>query len=214
MRGPSIQPLVHLGNRAAAATLRPLTRVASTAAATAAEVGVELERRTVGTVLDSAEFERMLGTVLQAPRLQSAIRAMLTSDGFKDVITDFVDGGAFDALADALLASDALWRLVDGVMLRLGESDALYRLIDQVIDHLDESEALWQLVDEVAGSPAVTAAITQQGLGFADQVGGVVRVRSRHADDVLDRLARRLTLRRIGEPSDGADAPAGGDAPS
>lgn len=42
-------------------------------------------------------------------------------------------------------------------------------LWDEFVDRLLASRALWRLVDEVADSPAVTAAITQQGLGFADQ---------------------------------------------
>ncbi|HUO69728.1 MAG TPA: hypothetical protein VMU39_03045 [Solirubrobacteraceae bacterium] len=41
----------------------------------------------------------------------------------------------------------------------------------------------------------MTAAITQQSLGFADQVGDEMRVRSRTADVWLERLAQRLTRR-------------------
>jgi hypothetical protein len=51
------------------------------------------------------------------------------------------------------------------------------------------------MIDEIAGSPAVTAAISQQGLGFADQVTDEVRTRSRKADDWLERAARRLAHR-------------------
>jgi hypothetical protein len=58
------------------------------------------------------------------------------------------------------------------------------------------SPALWRLVDEIAASPAVTAAITQQSLGFADQVEEQVRMRSRGADDWLEQKVRRLTRRR------------------
>ena len=48
-------------------------------------------------------------------------------------------------------------------------------LLDRFFDRLLESDALWHAIDEIAGSPAVTAAISQQGLGFADQVGDEVR---------------------------------------
>ena len=58
-----------------------------------------------------------------------------------------------------------------------------------------ESEELWLLVDEIARSPAVTEAIGQQSIGFADQVAGAVRTRSFSADDRLEGAARRL-LRR------------------
>jgi len=48
----------------------------------------------------------------------------------------------------------------------------------------------------------VTAAISQQGLSFADQVGGEMRDRSRRADDWVERAARRLVHRqpRVGPP--------------
>jgi len=68
-------------------------------------------------------------------------------------------------------------------------------LYNQAIERLAASDALWRLIDEIAVSPAVTAAISQQGLGFADQVGDEMRVRSRKADDWLERAARRLTHR-------------------
>ena len=51
-------------------------------------------------------------------------------------------------------------------------------LFDHFIERLLASESLWHLVDEVAASPAVTAAISHQGLGFADQVGNELRSHS------------------------------------
>jgi hypothetical protein len=67
-------------------------------------------------------------------------------------------------------------------------------LFDRIIERVEASDALWRLVDEIASSPSVTAAILQQGLGFADQVGDEMRVRTRKADDWLERAARRLTM--------------------
>ncbi len=166
------------------------------AAAAAVDVGVGLERRVVAFVLDSAELERVIGTAVDSPRIQSAVEHALESDGVKQLITSFFDSGAFDELVDGLLASDGLWRMIDGV-----------------IDHLVLSEALWRLVDDVAGSPAVTAAITQQGLGFADQVGEQVRTRSRDVDDRLERIARRLTLRRVEAIARGGEQPPSGTTP-
>ena len=54
------------------------------------------------------------------------------------------------------------------------------RLIEQTFTRLLESQELWLLVEEVARSPAVTEAITQQSLGFADQVAerGAARARA------------------------------------
>jgi hypothetical protein len=74
------------------------------------------------------------------------------------------------------------------------------------VRRLLESEDLWLLVEEIARSPAVTEAITQQSMGFADQVAGGVRAGSRRADIWLERAARRA-LRR-GTPEDSTDEPA------
>jgi hypothetical protein len=65
-------------------------------------------------------------------------------------------------------------------------------LFDRLVDRLLSSDGLWRLVDEIAASPKVRAALSQQGLGFADQVGDAMRARSRKADRRLERAADRL----------------------
>ena len=76
-----------------------------------------------------------------------------------------------------------------------GQATARYVLRQRPIRHFTErllaSDSRGTFVDVVAASPAVTAAISEQGLGFADQVGGEMRTRSRRADDWLERSARR-----------------------
>ena len=70
------------------------------------------------------------------------------------------------------------------------------RLLDQVVARLLAGPELWRVVDEVARSPAVIEAMAAPGLGFADQVAGEVRDRSRTADAVVERTTRRLLRRR------------------
>jgi hypothetical protein len=96
--------------------------------------------------------------------------------------------GLIDRFADRLVADGTVERTVDRVF-----DDE--RVLDEVVTRLLASEDLWLLVDEIARSPSVTEAITQQSVGFADQVAGGVRQRSRHADARLERAARAL-LRR------------------
>jgi hypothetical protein len=84
------------------------------------------------------------------------------------------------------------------------------RLLDQVVNRLLESEEMWLLVDEIAQSPAVTDAITQQSLGFADEVADEVNVRTRRADVIAERIARRVLRRR---PRVEPPPPATADAP-
>jgi hypothetical protein len=92
----------------------------------------------------------------------------------------------------AALDSSAMERLVARAM------DS--RLVDETVARLLESEDLWLLVEEIAQSPAVTDAITQQSLGFADQVADNFRERSRSADAWLERAAHRALRRPPPEP--------------
>jgi hypothetical protein len=69
------------------------------------------------------------------------------------------------------------------------------RLVDAAVARVLVSDELWIVVDEIARSPSVTAAISQQGAGFVDQVAGELGERSRRADARLERMARRLLHR-------------------
>src|ERR1700741_3522233 len=93
---------------------------------------------------------------------------------------------------------------VHTMLQRTLESTGVNQLIDEFFDiglfdhflvRLTASDGLWRLVDEIAQSPAVLAAVSQQGLGFADQVGRVARERSRWADDRIEGTVGRLRRR-------------------
>jgi hypothetical protein len=110
----------------------------------------------------------------------------------------------FAPVADAAVGAlddqhvlDALDRIVEsGAARQLIASMFETGLFDEFVDRLIASDGLWRLVDEVAASPAVAAAVTQQSLGFLDQVGDRVRARSRGADDRLEHAAQRLRRHR------------------
>jgi hypothetical protein len=125
-----------------------------------------------------------------------ALDRVLASEELERITTSILDSPQVQAAIQGALESEGARRLIDGFF----ESG----LLDDFLHRLANSDALWTLIDEIAGSPAVTAAISQQGLGFADQVGGEVRARSRKADDWLERAAQRLTHRR---PRAGPAAP-------
>lgn len=168
--GP-LGPLVGLGTRAATATLKPIAGVAEAAAG----AGLSLERRAVNRVLESDELERVVVVAINSVHIQAALKQALDSDGAAQLIDSVFDSGLIDRFLAGLVDSGAL---------------------DRFFDRMLASEGLWNLIDEIAGSPAVTAAISQQGLGFADQVGDQVRDRSRKADDWMERAARRLIGRQ------------------
>ena len=103
----------------------------------------------------------------------------------------------FQTVAAQVLESDGAHRLVDAFV----DSG----LFDRLVDRLLASDGLWELIDRIATSPAVTAAVSQQGLGFADQVGDGLRSRSREADAWLERAVRRLIHRGPGGASAAPD---------
>jgi hypothetical protein len=112
---------------------------------------------------------------------------VLTSDELERALTTAINSPRVLAALVNALSGDAGKQLVDGLF----DSG----LIDRLLERLLASDSLWRVVDEIAASPAVTAAISQQGLGFADQVGEQVRNRSRRADDRIERAARRIVRR-------------------
>ena len=96
------------------------------------------------------------------------------------------------AVVEQVVSSDGATQLIDTFF----ESG----LFDRFIDRLLASDGLWRLVDVVAASPSVRAAMSQQGLGFADQIGDAVRARSRKGDRRLERAAGRLRHRHSADP--------------
>jgi hypothetical protein len=127
----------------------------------------------------------------------SALEAALTSPLAQE---------AGERIMSSPLAVDVLEPLVQ----RAINSPEAERLIRELIDsrvtsallhELPDNDELWALVDQIAQSPAVTEAISRQSLSFADQMAGVVRSRSRDADDRVERLARRLARRRPRDPA-------------
>jgi hypothetical protein len=123
-------------------------------------------------------LERTIGPALTAPQVQSAVSNALSREAVCEVIDNVFESEALDALLDGLLDSEALWELIDGVLGRI-----------------TQSPALWRLIDELMASPSITAAVAQQSLGFADQLGDEVRARSAQADDLLERIVQRLARR-------------------
>jgi hypothetical protein len=162
-----------LGQRAEDAALATLD------ALLASRVGAEA----VDRVLESDLAGRAVGKVLEGPLVEAVARDVVRYA----VLERVLDDAELERVLVAALDSPAAERLLARVL----ES----KFLDEAVRRLLEGEELWLVVDEIAQSPAVTEAITRQSIGFADQVAGGVRGRSRNADAWLERAARRA-LRR------------------
>jgi hypothetical protein len=117
-----------------------------------------------------------------------AVNRVLESDELERVVIVAINSVHIQAAFKQALSSEGAAQLVDSLF------DSGF--IDRFFERLLASDSLWHLIDEIAGSPAVTAAVSQQGLGFADEIGDQVRTRSRKADDWMERAARRLIGRQ------------------
>jgi len=103
-----------------------------------------------------------------------------------------LEGPELERVVESALDSAAMERLV----VRVIESS----LLEEAVEQLLQTDELWLMVDEIARSPAVAEAIQRQSLGFADEVAGGVRVRSRKIDDRLESGARRIFSRKPRTP--------------
>jgi hypothetical protein len=113
-----------------------------------------------------------------------AVDRLLAGGELERMLTGTLNDARIQTVLRRVLASDGARELIDGFF----DSG----LFDHFIERLLASDALWQLVDEVAQSPSVMAALSQQSLGFAGQVGQAARDRSRKADDRFERVASRV----------------------
>ena len=114
---------------------------------------------------------------------QRAVDRLLESGELERLL----DSARLQAIVAQVIRSEGATQLIDTIF----DSG----LFDRVVDRLLASDGLWRLIDEIASSPAVRAAVSQQGLGFADQLGDVVRERSRKGDRRLEHAADRLMRR-------------------
>jgi hypothetical protein len=139
-------------------------------------------------------------------RWQRAARdgvARRLGDGALSTLDALLVSSVAQEAVDRTLASGltrrALDRALEGPLIERAAEDFARHLEsrppDEAVAWLLAREELWTLVEAVVRSPAVTDAITRQSAGFADQVAGGMRARSRSADARLERAARRA-LRR------------------
>lgn len=138
--------------------------------------------RVADWVLADGMAEQIAARVVEGPELGRILDVALSSEQMQETIASALDSPAMQRIAAQAIDS---------------------RVVDEVVRALLASEELWFVVAEIAESPQVTAALSRQTAGVADQITDEVRERSRGADDWVERTARRL-LRRSSAPAPGA----------
>jgi hypothetical protein len=159
-------------------------------------VRYEVIERLTDQVLESDALDRALDRADLAGVPQRVADRLLTDGVVEGLAERFVDGPELTRIVDHALVSQGIDQMVTRIVESRVVRDAIARVADDTAVRLRESEAMWTLIDDIAQSPAVLDAITQQGAGFADQLGGEVRERSRNVDARLEGAARRLLRRR------------------
>jgi hypothetical protein len=134
----------------------------------------------------------VLDGILASSVADEATDRVLASRWAERTVVHVVDGEQARRALAAALESPALERAISQVIDSRLADDAVARIVDRTLARLTDSPGLWELVEVVAASPAVRAALTQQGTGFAEEIAGDVRERSRQADAQLETAARRL----------------------
>jgi hypothetical protein len=180
---------MRLGGTVGLAAMRPATSLASRVAEDVVDRAMAsgLARHAVSRAFDGPLVDVIAEDLVRYAVVERVLDRLLADGIVEHTVDRVLEGPELERVVGVLLESPAVERLVGQTI----ES----RLVDQAVARLLDSEELWLIVGEIAESPAVTEAITRQGYGFADEVAGGMRARSRNADAWLERTARRA-LRR------------------
>jgi uncharacterized RDD family membrane protein YckC len=139
----------------------------------------------VDRAVESATEEAIVRAV-ESPAVERALVRVLQGPAVEEAMRGALDSPAVErALIDAL------------------DSE----LVDTVWQRLLASDEAQKLVERIAQAPEVRAAIASQGVGFLDDIRRQIGKIARTADDVIERIVRRLTRRtQRTEPTECAGA--------
>jgi hypothetical protein len=139
-------------------------------------------------------WDLTLDAVLSTRLIERTVDRLLAEGVIERVVLLVIEHPATDRLVTTVVESQGVERLVTRVV----QADAVDRFLNGVL----ASEQLQRIVSHIAESDEVTAALTRQSMGLADEAAGELRSRTMTADDRLERIARSL-IRRRQVPRDG-----------
>jgi uncharacterized RDD family membrane protein YckC len=130
---------------------------------------------------------------------EEAMVAAVESEAVERALVRVLQGPLVEEAARGALESETVKR----ALIEALDSE----MVDEVWRRLLASEEAQRLVERIAEAPELRAAISAQSVGFVEDIGHTVGNTTRRLDDVIERVARRVTFRkRRSEPTERAGA--------
>lgn len=130
---------------------------------------------------------------------EEAMVAAIESEAVERALRRVLRGPLVEETVNGALESDAVKR----ALIEALDSE----MVDEVWRRMLASEEAQRLVERIAEAPEIRAAISAQSVGFIEDVGHTIGDVTRSADGVIERVARRIALRKPrAEPTERAGA--------
>jgi hypothetical protein len=144
-------------------------------------------------LLDGPAVDRIVVALVEARVIERATAELIAAEVPAHLVAQVLEAGLLDEVVTRALADDSVERTVERLLTRWFEGP----LYDEVVNRVLASQELWRLVDEIAHSPEVMEAITAGSASLAGEVADQVRRRTIVADDVAERIARKVLRRSM-----------------
>ena len=159
-------------------------------------------------LLDGPAVDRIVLALVEARVIERVTAELIAAEMPARMVTQLLEADVLDEIVARVLADESVERTADRLLTQWFEGP----LYDDVITRVLASEELWHLVGEIAKSPEVMEAITAGSASLAGDVADQVRRRTIVADDVAERITRKV-LRRSQRREQPALPPGDGGLP-
>jgi uncharacterized RDD family membrane protein YckC len=112
------------------------------------------------------ELSRLIDRALAQSLPEELVHSLVEHRVLERMAAEFAETGALDQAVENALASPHTQELTDRIV---------------------NSEQMRSAIREIVASPEVRKAVTQQTVGFVDELAGAIRARARRLDDRMDR---------------------------
>jgi hypothetical protein len=144
-------------------------------------------------LLDGPVLDRIVVALVEARVVERVTAELIAAEVPTDLVTQVLEAGLLDQVVTRAISDESVGRTVESLLTRWFEGP----LYDDVIDRVLSSQELWRLVEEIAHSPEVMDAIAAGSASLAGEVADQVRRRTIVADDVAERITRKVLRRSM-----------------